>query len=405
MVVETKSHPRHFVIVAGEASGDQLGARLIVDLQQLYPDANFCGIGGPQMIEAGFKAWFPAEKLSVMGLVEVIAHLPELLRIRREVIRRASQLKPDCFIGIDVPDFNLKIERKLKEAGIRTVHYVSPSIWAWREKRAEKIGRSTDLILCLFPMEPAIYARYGVPAQFVGHPLADEFPPMPDKIVARKELNISREAPILALLPGSRVGEIRRLGPDFIEAALLCKAKIPQLQIIAPMANDICRATFSTLLTKASLSLEPLVLPKNDPISSSCPIQLIDSQSHRVLQAADAVLLASGTATLEALLARTPMVVAYRLAWLSYWLVKWFRLLRTSHYSLPNILVGRLLVPELMQEKCTPEHLASALLPYLESRNLPDELATEFSRLHTQLRPHADQSAALAIAKLLDTEI
>jgi len=373
---------RHFVLVAGEASGDQLGARLIEQLHKLYPNAHFSGIGGPQMIAAGLNTWFPSEKLSVMGLVEIIAHLPELLRIRREVIRRTKLLQPDCFIGIDAPDFNLKIENRLKRAGIRTVHYVSPSIWAWREKRAEKIGKSADLVLCLFPMEPAIYARYGVKATFVGHPLADEFPLKADKVLARKKLNLPPDSIILALLPGSRISEIQKLGSIFIQAVSLFKDKISSLKIIAPMANKSCLNAFSDLVSDKAITL-------------------IEGESHLVLQAADVALLASGTAALEALFAKTPMVVGYRINGFSYRLIRWFKLMKTPYYSLPNILTGQKLVPEFIQQECTPENLASALLSLLENRQAHKELILEFERIHIQLQQNASHSAAYAIYQLL----
>ena len=230
---------RRFVLVAGETSGDLLGADLIRALRERFPDAAFAGIGGPQMIAAGFETWHPMEKLSVMGLVEVLSHLPGLLSIRRDLVRHTIAFAPDAFIGIDAPDFNLGVERRLKRAGVRTVHYVSPSVWAWREKRAAKIGRSADLVLCLFPMEPPIYARHGVDAVFIGHPLADEIPLQPDHAAARAALGEPADVPILALLPGSRLGEIRRMLPTFLEAARLLRADIPGLRLLVPAVDDV----------------------------------------------------------------------------------------------------------------------------------------------------------------------
>jgi len=396
--VVTSNRPRCFALVAGEASGDLLGAGLINALRRRHPDARFVGIGGPRMIAAGMDAWYPAEKLSVMGLVEVLKHLPELLAIRRDVKRRVLALQPDCFIGIDAPDFNLGLERRLKKSGMRTVQYVSPSIW-WREKRAQKMGRNADLVLCLFPMEPPIYARFGINARFVGLPLADQFALQPDRAAARATLNLPADVPVLALLPGSRLGEIQRLGKEFIAAARLCQKQLPVLHVIAPMANAACRELFSSLLaqddTEASKTIDSAA--KNSP----APIRLLDGHAHEAMIAADAVLLASGTAALEAMLAKRPMVVGYRLAPLTYRIVTTLGLLKTQHYALPNILAGRALVPELMQDQCTAQNLADALLPALHVRNTPNALIAEFTRLHRELQLDADESAAAAIDELL----
>lgn len=383
-----------FVLVAGEASGDQLGADLIAGLRQRFATAQFAGVGGPRMACAGMQIWHPAGKLSVMGLVEVIAHLPELLAIRRDVYKRALRQRPAAFIGIDAPDFNLGLERRLKRAGIRTVHYVSPSVWAWREKRAAKIGRSADRVLCLFALEPPIYARHGVDARFVGHPLADAFALEPDQAAARRELGLPTAAPVLALLPGSRLGEIRRLGRDFLDAAALLKPQLPQLHIVAPMANAACRVAFERIAGKAAFGPQPSALPF---------FHVLDGNAHQAMIAADAVLLASGTAALEAMLAKRPMVVAYRLAPLTYRIVTLFRLLRTNVYSLPNILAGSPLVPELMQDACTPAALAQVLLPLLRGRALAPEMRETFQRLHRQLRGDANHNAAAAVAELIQS--
>jgi lipid-A-disaccharide synthase len=375
-----------FVLVAGEASGDLLGADLISGLRQRFPQAHFAGIGGPRMAVAGMEIWHPAAKLSVMGLVEVLRHLPGLLAIRRNVYKKTLQQRPAVFIGIDAPDFNLGLERKLKRAGVRTVHYVSPSVWAWREQRAAKIGRSADRVLCLFPMEPPIYARHGVDARFVGHPLADAFPLEPDQAAARHLLNLPPDSPVLALLPGSRIGEIKRLGQDFLDAAVLLRQQIPQLHIVAPMADAACRAAFAIEAERPSLAGS---------------LHIIDGNAHAAMIAADAVLLASGTAALEAMLAKRPMVVAYRVAPLTYRIVMLLGLLRTEVYSLPNILAGKSLVPELMQDACTPAALAQALLPLLQARAMTPDLLAEFRRLHGELRAAPGQGAAAAIAELV----
>jgi len=395
-----------FVLVAGEASGDLLGADLITELRRHFPDARFAGIAGPRMIAAGMDSWYPAERLSVMGLVEVLRHLPELLAIRRDVCQRTLQQRPAAFIGIDAPDFNLGLERKLKRAGIRTVHYVSPSVWAWREKRAEKIGESADRVLCLFPMEPPIYAKHAVDARFVGHPLADAFALEPDQAAARRELGLPLDVPVLALLPGSRLGEIKRLGGDFLEAAAILKQHLPDLRIVAPMANAQCSAAFAALLRDSGFGIGDSIKPALHLLSPESRISNPESPlSHQAMIAADAVLLASGTAALEAMLAKRPMVVAYRLAPLTHWIVKTFGLLRTDVYSLPNILAGRRIVPELMQDDCKPDALAAALLPALRAhatrQNFSPELLAEFRRLHESLRGDALHNAAGAVADMM----
>ena len=385
--------PPCFVLVAGEASGDQLGAGLIEALRARFPRARFAGIGGPRMIAAGLVSWHPMQALSVMGLVEVLRHLPRLLAIRRDVVQRAAALAPDVFIGIDAPDFNLGVERRLKQRGIRTVHYVSPSVWAWREQRAAKIGRSADRVLCLFPMELAIYARFGVDARFVGHPMADEMALQPNRAAARATLRLPVDGRLLAMLPGSRLGEIARLAPDFLEATRWLAARVRGLRVIAPMANAACRSLFERLLDEARKSDgEHGQLP---------PIEIVDGQAREAMIAADAVLLASGTATLEALLAKRAMVVAYRIAPLTHWIVKRLGLLKVSRYALPNVLAGRDLVPELMQDACTPQSLAKALLPLLQDDAAQAALQSEFERIHLQLRRDASNAAADAIAQLV----
>jgi len=372
-----------FILVAGEASGDLLGAGLIRSLRERFPDARFAGIGGAQMAATGMQIWHPAEKLSVMGLVEVLTHLPALLAVRRDVCKRTLLIRPAVFIGIDAPDFNLGLERKLKRAGIRTVHYVSPSVWAWRESRALRIGACADRVLCLFPMEPPIYARHGVDARFVGHPLADAFALEPDQAAARQALGLADDVPVLALLPGSRLGEIQRLGRDFLDAATVLKNALPELRIVAPMANARCRAAFSALA----------------PVPAD--LHIIDGNAHAAMIASDAVLLASGTAALEAALAKRPMAVAYRIAPLTHFIVKSLGMLRTDVYSLPNILAGKRIVPELMQDACKPDALAATVLPYLRVRTAPPELLGEFRRLHESLRGGGSAAAAEAVAQLV----
>ena len=379
-----------FVLVAGEASGDLLGADLIAGLRKKFPDAHFAGIGGPAMSAAGMQIWHSAEKLSVMGFVEVIAHLPSLFAVRRDLIARTLQEKPVAFIGIDAPDFNLGVERKLKRAGIRTIHYVSPSIWAWREKRADKIAESAERVLCLFPMEPPIYAKHHVDARFVGHPLARAMPLEPDRAASRRELGISDDVAGLALLPGSRLGEIERLGRIFFDAAVVLKRSLPALDIIVPSANSNCRDAIAAIIA-------------SNPIYAALNICLIDGNARGAMIASDAILLASGTAALEAMLAKRPMVVAYRINALTYWIVKKFGILPTNVYSLPNILAGRIIVPELMQDDCTAPALAAALLPMLESRRMDAALTAEFRRIHETLLADAD-SAPSAVVDLLERQ-
>jgi len=373
-------------LVAGEASGDLLGAGLIAALRARFPEAEFAGIGGEAMRATGLDAWYDAAELSVMGLSEVLSHLPRLLRLRRALRERLLAWRPDVFIGIDAPDFNLGVERWLKQRGLRTVHYVSPSVWAWREGRAEKIGRSADMVLCLFPMEPAIYAKHGVDARFVGHPLADTMPLDPDRAAARDALDLPRNAPVLAVLPGSRLGEIERLGAVFLQAASLVSRQIPDLRVVIPAATPACR-----------VAIEPLLSDSRFPIPHS---RLLDGNARTAMVASDVVLLASGTATLEAMLAERPMVVGYRIAPLTHAIVKRLGLLKVDTYSLPNVLAGERVVPELMQHDCTPDRLAAALLPLFQEPAAA-ALVPRFRALHRELRRDASAQAADAVAELL----
>ncbi len=375
-------------LVAGEASGDLLGAGLVEALKRRFPEAEFAGVAGPKMRAAGVQAWEDSEALSVMGLAEVLRHLPRLLKLRGSLRERLLAWKPDVFIGIDAPDFNLGLERALKQAGVRTVHYVSPSVWAWREGRAAKLGRSADLVLCLFPMEPPIYERHGVAARFVGHPLAEAFEDHPDQSAARAALEVPAGIPVLALLPGSRSGEIRRLLPTFLQAARLLAAEVPALQVLVPAANARCHAQIS----------EHLV---SDPVPG---LRVLEGHAHEAMVAADAVLLASGTAALEAMLAKRPMVVGYRISSLTYRLVMGLGMMRSNRYSLPNVLANEPIVPELMQHDCTPENLAAALRPWFTHPDAESTMASRFLAIHQRLRAGAggaSQAAANAVAELL----
>ncbi len=370
-------------LIAGEASGDNLGGPLIEALRERFAHAEFAGIGGARMHTAGLDSWFDMQRLSVMGLVEVLKHLPSLLRLRHSLIQRLRAWQPDVVIGIDAPDFNLRVERALKAHGFKTVHYVSPSVWAWREQRARRMARNADLVLCLFPMEPAIYQGYGVKAQFVGHPAADKFPLNVDRRAARSALQLDPERPLLALLPGSRLSEIARLSPSFIEATRRFLDRYPDYQALAPMATPRCREAFAR-----ALGHEPR-------------ITLIDGQSERVLMAADLALLASGTAALEALLARTPMVVGYRIAALTHWLVTQFGVLKAQRFSLPNFLSDPDCVPEVMQGALNADNLLRELIGWVESPARQLEFATRAERVHLSLKADASSRAAAAIAELL----
>jgi lipid-A-disaccharide synthase len=384
--IAARRAPR-IALVAGEASGDLIGAGLVAALRERFPDAEFAGIGGDAMRAVGFDAWHDASELAVMGLSEVLRHLPRLLRLRRALRQRVLAWRPDVFIGIDAPDFNLGVERWLKQRGVRTVHYVSPSVWAWRENRAAKIGASADLVLCLFPMEPPIYARHGVDARFVGHPLADTMALDPDRAAARAQLGLPQDAPVLAVLPGSRLGEIERLGPAFLQAASIVAAQLPGLRVVIPAATSACRSAIESLLSTPRVPLPDA--------------RLLDGQARTAMVASDVVLLASGTATLEAMLAQRPMVVGYRIAALTHAIVKGMGMLKVDSYSLPNVLAHDRVVPELMQGDCTPTQLAASVLDWFHRPAAMNALQPRFRALHADLRRDASAQAAQAVAELL----
>jgi lipid-A-disaccharide synthase len=365
-------------LVAGEASGDLLGAGLLAALRRRVPELQACGIGGPALRAQGLELWWPSEELAVMGLIEVLGRLPKLLTIRRDLVRRLMSDPPDLYLGIDAPDFNLPVEARLKMRGVPTVHYVSPSIWAWRPERAARIGRCADQVLCLFPFEPELYARHGVRASFVGHPLADHYPLQRAPTAARATLGLPLGAPLLAVLPGSRRQEIRRLAPTFLAAAMRLRERIPRLVVAIPAANADCLA-----------QLRALIEPRHG-------VLLYPGQADLILQAADAALIASGTASLEALLARVPMVVAYRLAPLTHAWVRWAKLMRSPWFALPNVLAQRRLVVELAQDEVRTDRLVEELTPLLTQPPDPDLLAT-YARIHAELRCDASQRAAEAI--------
>ncbi|KFJ91190.1 lipid-A-disaccharide synthase [Pseudomonas sp. 1-7] len=372
------SRPIRVALVAGEASGDILGCGLMQAIKQRHPDAEFIGVGGARMEAEGLKSFFPMERLAVMGLVEVLGRLFELLRRRRQLARELIAAKPDVFIGIDAPDFNLGLELKLRRAGIKTVHYVSPSVWAWRQKRVLKIREACDLMLTLFPFEAQFYDEHQVPVRFVGHPLADAIPLQADRATARATLDLPQDEPVVALMPGSRGGEVARLGELFLDAAIRLRALRPGIHFLLPCATPERREQLEQMLAGRDL-----------------PLTLLNGHSHEALAACDAVLIASGTATLEALLYKRPMVVAYRVAPLTYRILK--RLVRSPYISLPNLLAQRLLVPELIQDAATPEALAQAVAPLIDGGQVQTE---GFDLIHRTLRRDASVSAADAVLKL-----
>lgn len=377
----------HIALVAGELSGDLLGGGLIAALKARYPQARFSGIGGPAMLQQGLQSLAPLESLAVMGLVEVLRHLPRLIGIRRQLYRTLCADPPHVFIGIDAPDFNLGLERHLRLRGIPTVHYVSPSVWAWRPWRVRKIARAVDLMLTLFPFEAAFYQHHGVPVRHVGHPLADHIPWRQDALQARRTLAL--DAPetsrCIALLPGSRRGEIDRMGPLFLETAHWLSAQRSELHFLIPAATAPLYQTLTALQADRAPGL---------------PLTVVQGQSHTVMAAADVILLASGTATLEAMLLKRPMVVAYRVAPVTAWIARY--LVTLSHFSLPNLLAERPLIPEFFQEAATVENLGRAVLHWLDDRSARAELETAFDALHARLRCNADQKAAEAVAELLE---
>ncbi|RYY03502.1 MAG: lipid-A-disaccharide synthase [Gammaproteobacteria bacterium] len=374
----------HIGIVVGEASGDILGAALIAELRKLYPNAEFSGIGGPRMLELGFHSFFPQDRLAVMGFVEPLKRLPELLRIRKFLREHFIANPPAVFIGIDSPDFTISLEGSLKEKGIKTVHYVSPSVWAWRQKRIFKIAKSVDLMLTLLPFEAAFYEKHNVPVEFVGHHLADEIPQHVDKFQARRELGIPEHARVVALLPGSRASEVERMGSLFMHTAVFCLEQDPELLFYIPAAN--------------SDRYRQLHLQLNDYVDFS--VQLFNGNSLKVMAAADVLLLASGTVTLEALLLKKPMVVAYKMAPLTFKIFSW--LIKTPYVALPNLLANKPLVPELLQNQATPEKLSAAIMNYFENPEETQELVNTFADMHGILKRDASVRAAAAIAKLIN---
>ncbi len=376
-------------IVAGEVSGDILGAGLIRSLKIRYPHARFIGIGGAKMIAEGFETLVDMEEIAVMGLAEVVKHLPRLLKIRRLVIDTMLEKKPDIFIGIDAPDFNLDIELKLKENGIKTIHYVSPSVWAWRQNRIHKIAKATHLVLAFLPFEKAFYDRFNVPCRFIGHTMADSIALKPNRAEACRLLNIEENQRYVAILVGSRGSEVEFLSAPFLQAATLLKQQFPDIQFLVPLVNEKHRAQFEQIKAEIAPELE---------------MHLLDGQSRQAMIAAEATLLASGTAALECMLCKSPMVVGYRMKATTYFLAK--RLVKTEYISLPNLLANEMLVPEMIQEECEAKKLAQKMAVYLSQEEdavqKRHRLIQRFVDLHQLIQCDADKQAAQSVIDLLE---
>jgi lipid-A-disaccharide synthase len=378
--------PLRIGLLAGEASGDTLGADLIHALRRRAPDTRFFGVAGPKMQAAGCESWEPAESLAVMGLFDVLRDLPRLVRLLARIKRMFLTARPDVFIGIDAPDTNLRLARTLHAAGIPTVQYVSPQVWAWRQGRARSIRESVDLVLCLLPFEKRFYDEHGIAAEFVGHPLADAIPENIDRDAARRALGLDLESSVVALLPGSRRGEVARLAPDFAATVRWLAAQRPDLEFIAPMASAATRQIFSRVLERDAPAID---------------VRLIDGQATTALSAANVVLVASGTASLEAALCKRPMVVVYRLGALSGWMITRLNLVKSKFFAQPNLLADQRVVGEYFQGQIVPESIGAELLMWLDDTERRGALEREFSRIHADLRRGAGTRAAQAILELL----
>lgn len=370
-------------MVAGETSGDLLASLVIPGLQQRWPDLRMAGIGGPRMQQHGFTSWWPMEKLSVRGYVEVLKHYREIVGIRRQLKTRLLASRPDLFIGIDAPDFNLDLARDLRKTGLKTVQFVCPSVWAWRAQRLQKIRDSVDHVLCIFPFEPALLSQYGIAASFVGHPLANLIPEHADKAAARLALGLPQQARVLAVLPGSRKDEIKHLLPRFLAAVALLHKQQADVLAVLPVAPDMAG----------------LVNEIAGRFAGGSPVKIISGQSHAVLAAADVAMVASGTATLEAALFKCPMVIAYAMPWLSWHIIERKRL--QPWVGLPNILCRDFVVPELLQSRATPQALADGVTDWLQQPAKAQALRQTFSRMHQSLRADTSQVATDAIAQIL----
>lgn len=373
--------PLTIALCAGEASGDLLGAHLIEAIKKQRPNVQFIGIGGPRMIAAGCKSLFDQERLAVRGYAEVLRRLPGILKIRRQLVAQLKNIRPDIFVGIDAPDFNLSVAAQLKAVGIATIHYVSPSVWAWKRERVNKIVKQVNEVLCLFPMEPELYQAAGGKARFIGHPLAQALPLIADKAAARKRLKLDDDTPVFAILAGSRVSEVDYMAPIFFRAAQQILRELPNAQFISPYATAATRERLQHYLEQ--------------PEFEKLPIRLQAAKTDLACTAADVVLVTSGTATLEVALCKRPMVISYKISPLTYFLVK--RKIQVSHVGLPNILLNKEVVPELLQHDATPEKLAQAVLDFFRQPEKVAKLETEFTQLHKILLQDTDQLAATAI--------
>jgi len=372
-------------LVAGEASGDQLGASLIRSIRLSEPGTRFAGIGGPLMKEAGMDCWWDSDQLSIMGLFEIIKHIPRLMGLRRNLVARLTELKPDVFIGIDAPDFNLGVEKRLKARNIPVIHYVSPTVWAWRPGRVKSIAKSTDRVLCLFPFEPGYYRQQPVAADYTGHPMADEIPLQVNANSARSSLGIDSEGTCIALLPGSRLSEVEKLSASMLDAADLLTGRYPGIRFLMPAATGPARTCFESELTRYP--------------NVNC--RVFSQHSKKVMAAADLVICASGTATLEVMLVNRPMVVCYRLSSMTYKLAKGLKLVKSQYFSLPNILASEALVPELLQHEVTGSRIAAEASRWLDQPERRENLKRRFDLLHGELRMDAASCAAKAVLQHL----
>jgi lipid-A-disaccharide synthase len=377
--------PVRIAMVAGEASGDLLASHLIQALKAKLPNAVFYGIGGPKMAGQGFESWHPLEKLAVRGYVEVLRHYREISAIRDDLKRRLLADPPDVFIGVDAPDFNLALEKALKQRGIPSVHYVSPSIWAWRGKRIHKIGAAVSRVLALFPFEPTLYETQGIPVSYVGHPLADMLPLADGRDGARELFGLPRQQPVFALLPGSRQSELRYMADTFIATAREIHRALPHALFLVPLATRETRLLFETALYRCN--------------AGDLPIRLLFGHAHEAMMAADAVLVASGTATLEAALLKRPMAIVYKMAPLTHRLMR--RMGYLPYIGLPNILAGKFIVPEFIQDDATPENLAQALLNFYADKATCARIGDDFHTIHLQLKQNAAEKSAAAILECL----
>jgi len=383
-----RSGPVRIGMVATEASGDVLGSRVMDALRARLPDAVFCGVGGPQMIAAGFEPWFAQETLAVHGLVEVLQHLGRVLAVRRSLVRRFLADPPHLFLGIDGPDFNLGLERRLRARGIATAHLVSPTVWAWRPGRVETVRRAAAHVLVLFPFEEAIYQAAGIPVTFIGHPLADDIPPRIDRQTVREELRLPGRGPVVAVLPGSRQSEIEMMAGPFIEAARVMLRRVPELRFLVPLATRQTRELFEGAMYRHD--------------AHDVPMTLLFGHAQNALAACDVALATSGTVTLEAAFSHRAMVIAYRVKPLSAAIGR--RLIRVRHIGLPNILCGEPVVPEFVQDDATPENLAQAVLNLLADQTVRRAVEGRFERLHADLRRNAAERAADALMPLIAGE-